>query len=149
MSTDPTEADDAVRAEIERAFAQVCPRMVEYARKDADLDPSSRVDEFGDEEIQQFVNAFQALFSEALAGPERHTRELIFDTALAPIAELGLTPADMIRGNMISAVMLTHRLLPLVADEHREAAARWLAAFHSGYAYDLLVRLQKLGGAQS
>jgi hypothetical protein len=140
----PGDADEAVRAELARAFKELCPRMVEHARQDADLDPTSRVADFSDAEVQQFVNAFEKIFHEALSGSGRQTRELIFDTALPPIRALGLTTQDMIRSNLISAVMLTHRLLPMVAAERRHAAARWLATFHSEYAYELLGRLQAL-----
>lgn len=133
-----------VRVEIERAFRELRPEMVSNARKDADLDPVSRIADFSDAEIEQFLNAYEALFHEALAGEDRATRELIFETALPPILELGQTSLDMIRGNTISAVMLTHRLLPLISPENRDEAARWLAGFYGNYAYELTERVQAL-----
>jgi hypothetical protein len=132
------------RAEIARAFKQLRPQMIDNARKDADLDPASRAGEFSDADLEQIVNAWEALFHEALEGTGRQTRELIFETALPPILEMGQSAADMMRSNVISAVMLTHRMLPLIAPEHRDDAARWLAGFHSEYAHDLLGRVLAL-----
>ena len=42
--TAPGAADDEVRAELARAFGELSPHMVEHARQDADLDPTSRPD---------------------------------------------------------------------------------------------------------
>ena len=136
--------DPEVRAEIARAFRELRPRMTEFARRDADLDPTSRAGDFSDGELEQFVNAYEALFTEALNGTGRQTRELIFETALPPIVEMGQTALDMLRSNVVSAIMLTHRLVPLIAEEHREAAARWLACFYSQYARELLERVLAL-----
>ena len=140
----PDQPEPEVREEILAAFQQLRPAMVENARGDADLDPTSQVPEFSDSDLQQFVNAWEALFTEALEGSGRETRELIFDTALPPIVAMGRTAQDMMRSNVCSAVMLTSRLLPLVAPEHRDAAARWLASFQGEYAYDLLGRVLAL-----
>lgn len=139
-------ADVAVRDELLRAFAELRPQMIAYARRDADLDPSSRIGQFSDGDLEQFINAWEALFTEALEGSGRQTRELIFETALPPIVDMGQTSLDMIRSNVISAVMLAHRLLPRVAEQHREEAARWLARFQSEYAHDLLQRVRELEG---
>ena len=146
MSTDSSGADATVRAEIARAFHELRPHIIENARKDADLDPASRLSAFSDADLEQIVNAWEAMFVEALEGRGRETRELIFETALPPILELGQTSLDMARSTVISAVMLTSRLLPLIAPEHRESAARWLACYHSSYAYELLERVMALKG---
>lgn len=139
--TDRTPTTDAdVCAAIAAAFRELRPRMIADARADADLDPASRAGEFGDAELEQFANAYEAMFMEALEGEGRRTRDFILSTALPPILEMGSTILDMVRGNVISAVMLTHRLLPLVAPELRDEAARWLARFHSGYTYELAER---------
>lgn len=137
----PDQPEPAVREAILAAFAQLRPSMIEDVRSDADLDPGSSVPDYSDTDLHQFVNAWEALFREALEGPGRETRELIFDTALPPIVAAGRTAQDMVRTNMCSAVMLAHRLLPLVAPEHRDAAARWLASFQGEYAHDLLGRV--------
>jgi hypothetical protein len=147
-SDEPSGAGPEARAEIGRAFADLRPQMIANARADADLDPSSRASEFSDEDLEQIINAYDALFREALEGSGRETRELIFETALPPIVEMGQTAGDFIRGNVISAVMMTHRLLPLVSPERRHEAARWLAAFHSSYACELLERVQALEGGR-
>jgi hypothetical protein len=144
MTTDPSGAGADVREAIGRAFRDLRPQMVANARKDADLDPASRAGEFSDADLEQIVNAYEALFDEALAGTGRETRELIFETALPPIVAMGQTATDFMRSNVISAVMMTHRLLPLIDAEQREDAARWLAAFHSSYACELLERVQAL-----
>ena len=144
MSTDPSGAGPEVREAIGRAFRELRPQMVANARKDADLDPASRAGEFSDADLEQIINAYEALFAEALAGSGRETRELIFETALPPIVEMGQTATDFMRGNVISAVMMTHRLLPLIDPDKREDAARWLAAFHSSYACELLERVRVL-----
>ena len=144
MVSDTDGAPEPVRGELERAFATLRPRMIENARKDADLDPHSRIPEFSDGDLEQFINAYQAMFMEALDGSGRQTREMIFETALPPILDLGQTAVDMIRSNVISAVMLPYRLLPLVEPELRDEAARWLAGFHSGYAADLLEEILAL-----
>lgn len=144
--TDDHGPSEDVRAELLRAFGELRPEMVENARKDAPLDPASRVDEFSDGDLEQILNAYEALFTEALTGSGRQTRDLIFDTALPPIVELGQTTLDMVRSNMISAVLLAHRLLPRVAAEHRDAAARWLASFQGDYAYELVERVLALQG---
>ena len=142
--SDTSDASAEVKAEIGRAFGELRPQMVADARADADLDPASRASEFSDADLEQIINAYEALFTEALEGPGRETRELIFETALPPIVEMGQSATDFMRGNVISAVMMTHRLLPLIAAEHREGAARWLAVFHSTYACELLDRVQTL-----
>jgi hypothetical protein len=46
----------------------------------------------------------------------------------------------MVRSNVVSAVMMSHRLLPLVSEENREDAARWLAAFLSDYNTEAIER---------
>src|SRR3712207_3626568 len=110
MSSDLSNASQEVRTSIARAFQDLRPSMIENARADAPLDPASRIEAFSDEDVEQFLNAYQALFNEALEGSSRETRELIFETALPPILEMGQTAADMLRSNVISAVMMTHRL---------------------------------------
>jgi hypothetical protein len=130
--------------ELAAAFKRVRPQMVAFARRDADLDPGSRIAEFSDADVEQFVNAYEALFLEALAGSGRETRDLVLETALPPIVDLGQTSLDMVRSNAISAVMLTHRLLPQVSPERREDAARWLAAFYGGYAAEVVERVLAL-----
>ena len=144
MSADTSGAGADVRAAIGRAFHELRPQMVPNARKDAELDPASRASEFSDEDLEQIVNAYEALFNEALEGSGRETRELIFETALPPIVEMGQTATDFMRSNVISAVMMTHRLLPLIEPDQRDRAARWLAVFHSSYACELLERVNRL-----
>ena len=144
-----TDFDEAVRADLLRAFEQYRPQMIADARRDAELDPASRVGEFSDADLEQFLNAYGALLHEGLTGSGRQTRELILDTALPPILELGQTVPDMVRSNVISSVMLTHRLIPLVADEHREEAVRCLAAFLSEYHADVIERAIALGAGSS
>jgi hypothetical protein len=144
MSSDLSNASEEVRASIGQAFRELRPHMVENARLDAPLDPASRIEEFSDSDLGQFVNAYEALFNEALEGSGRETRELIFETALPPLLELGQTAADMMRSNVISAVMLTHRLLPLIPSDQRDDAARWLACFFSTYATELFERISAL-----
>lgn len=107
MGTDTSGADATVRAEIARAFRELRPHIIENARKDADLDPASRLSAFSDTDLEQIVNAWEAMFMEALEGRGRETRELIFETALPPILELGQTALDMARSTVISAVMLS------------------------------------------
>jgi hypothetical protein len=140
MTADAGQADDDLRAEIARAFRELRPAMIADARKDADLDPASRMSEFRDEDLEQFANAYEAMFMEALDGTGRQTRDFVLDTALPPVLESGGSVLDLIRGNVVSAVMLTHRLLPLIAPEHRDGAARWLAAFQSSYTYEMAER---------
>ena len=140
MSPGSRITDEQLRAEIRSAFEQLRPKIVENAHKDADLDPTSMIGDFSDEDLAQFVNAYEALFMEALEGTGRQTREFIFETALPPILEMGQTALQMLRSNVVSAVMMTYRLLPLVSEEHRDEAARWLAAYHSTYAYELTER---------
>ena len=149
MTDTPITPSMEVRAEIARAFEQLRPRMLDHAAADADLDPNSRFDEFRSEDLEQFLNAYEALFMEALEGRGTETRDLILDTALPPIVELGQTARDMARSNVISAVMLAHRLLPLVKPELRDDAARWLAAFLSTYSYEVIGRAQALEGGRA
>jgi hypothetical protein len=125
--------DDAVRAELKRAFTELRPHMLDNARLDADLDPDSRIDDFDPADLEQFLNAYQALFFEAVDGKSRETRDLVLDTALPPVLELTGTPLTLVRSNVISAVMLTHRLVPLIREDLRDEAARWLAWFYSDY----------------
>ena len=132
--------ETAVRDALARAFAEVRPQMVQFAREDADLDPNRRADDFSDADIEQFLNAWEALFLEALEGTGRAKRDLILETALPPVLELGGGAADLVRGNVVSAVMTTHRLLARVADGQRDEAARWLARFFSGYAREVAER---------
>lgn len=139
-----TDFDEAVRAELLRAFEQYRPRMIADARADAELDPASRLGDFSDADLEQFLNAYEALFREALTDGGRETRKFIIDTALPPIIELGQTVPDMSRSNAISDVMLTYRLLPLVAEEHRDEAVRCLAAFLSDYHCDVITRALEL-----
>ena len=142
-------ADQDVRQELLRAFQEMRPEMLENARRDADLDPKSRADEFSDAEIEQILNAYAALITEALTGSGRETRDLVMETALPPIVRsLKQTTADLVRSNTISAVMLAHRLLPRVRAEHRDDAARWLAAFYGGYACELVERVEHLQDEQ-
>ena len=145
MSPGGHTVDKRLRDEIERAFRELRPRMLADAAADADLDPASRFDDFAEGDLEQFLNAYEALFMEALSGTGRSTRDFILDTALPPILELGQDPLDLVRSTMISAVMLTHRLLPLVDPDLRDDAARWLASFYSGYAYDVAQRAFALG----
>lgn len=149
MTVDSRPADEAVRREIARAFRELRPRMIANAHDDADLDPASMISEFTESELEQFVNAYEALFMEALEGGEHSTRAFILETALPPILEQGQTALTMIRSNVISAVMMTYRLLPLVEADVRHEAARWLAAFHSGYTHDLAERALELEAKRS
>jgi hypothetical protein len=136
---------DEARAEIARAFRELRPDMIENAAADRDLDPASRFDEFRAEDLEQFLNAYEAMFMEALEGQGRGTRDLILETALPPVVdEMGQTARDMVRGNVVSAVMLAHRLLPLVREDLRDDAARWLASFLSGYSHEVVGRVLAL-----
>jgi hypothetical protein len=136
----PDTADERLRAELGRAFQQLRPQMVDNAFKDADLDPNNTVEDFSRDELEQFANAYEAMFTEALEGTGDETRRFIFDTALPPMVERGQSALDMIRSNVVSAVMSAHRLLPLVDAELRDDAARWLADFHATYAREVAER---------
>ena len=149
MALGPPPPDDALRAEIARAFQELRPDLIEFARRDADLDPHSRLDEFSPQEVEQFLNAWEAIFTEALDGTSRSTRDFVLETALPPVLELGQTSLDMAQSNMISAVMLTSRLLPLITEERREQAARWLAAFYAEYTREIVERAQALEGERA
>jgi hypothetical protein len=141
MSDVTIAVSDDVRAEIARAFAELRPHMIENAAADKDLDPASRFDDFRAEDLEQFLNAYEAMFMEALEGRGRVPRDLYLETPLPPeIEEQGQTAADMVRGNVVSAVMLAHRLLPLVREDLRDDAARWLASFLSGYSHEVVGR---------
>lgn len=137
---------EPVRAELARAFRELRPQMIANAHADADLDPRSRIDAFSDSDLEQFLKANETMFCEALEGSTA-TRDFVFDTALPGVLELGQTALDMIRSNVISSVMLTHRLLPLVSAELRDEAARWLAVYQSGYTYELAQRVLALEAA--
>ena len=145
MSSAP---DDELRDEILRAFKELRPQMIPNARKDADLDPTSIIGDFGDAELEQFLNAWESMFTEALEGTGRQTRDFILDTALPPVVESGPGALAMIRSQVVSAVMLAHRLLPLVKPERRDDAARWLAAYHSGYTYEVAGRALAIEGGK-
>jgi hypothetical protein len=136
--TPPPDAD--VRDELSRAFAELRPSMIDHARRDADLDPDRRADDFSDADLEQFLNAYEALFLEALDGSGRAKRDLILDTALPPVLAMGSTALDIVRGNVVTSVMSTYRLLGLVSDGRREAAARWLATFFADYTRELAER---------
>jgi hypothetical protein len=149
VPAEPPPVDERVRDAIARAFRELRPSMIANASADADLDPKSRIDEFAEGDLEQFLNAYEALFMESLDGNERTTRRFILDTALPPIIGLGQTTLDLVRSNVISAVMMTHRLLPLIDAELRDDAARWLATFHSGYAYEVAERALALEAGRS
>jgi hypothetical protein len=136
----PIRASEQVRSEISRAFTTLRPSMLENAERDAELDPDSRLDDFSAEDLEQFVNAYETLVLEALEGEGRSKRDLILETALPPLVASGSTALSLVRSNVISAVMLAHRLLPLVDEEIRDDAARWLASFLSGYSCELTQR---------
>ena len=140
MSPGSKITDERLRAQIRDAFTQLRPQMIANAHKDADLDPASRIDDFSDEDLEQFLNAYEALFLEALEGSGSEKRDFILDTALPPIIEMGQTALEMVRSQVVSAVMLTHRLLPLIDPELRDEAARWLAAYQSGYTHEVAGR---------
>jgi hypothetical protein len=137
-ATPPPQA--AVREELARAFSELRPHMLAFARRDAELDPQRRADDISDDDIEQFFNAYEALFRESLEGSGRDKRDLILETALPPVMDLGSTALDLVRGNVVSAVLLTHRLLPRVSEGHRDAAARWLAVFFSDYSREVAER---------
>ena len=149
MSTESSGPGGDIRDDLLRAFRQLRPDMLQNARADADLDPNSRADEFSDEDIEQILNAYEGLMVEAFTGAGRQTRDLVLETALPPIVRsLQQTTADMVRSNVISAVMLTYRLLARIEPERHEEAARWLAAFHGGYAHELVERVEALSREQ-
>jgi hypothetical protein len=129
-----------VRDELTRAFAELRPRMRELAEANASVDPKPRLDEFSDADIEQFVNAYEAMFLEALQGESRQVRELVFDTALEPMMASGQTALDMLRSNVISSVTMSHRLLRAVREDVREDAVLWLAGFYSSYTAELAER---------
>ena len=129
-----------VREAIARAFGELRPRMIEHAAADADLDPQSRFDEFDRGALEQFLNAYEAMFMEALEGRGRGTRDFILEPALPPFIAMGQTTLDLVRSNAISSIMLTHRLLPLVPEDLRDEAARWLASFYSTYTHEIAGR---------
>jgi hypothetical protein len=140
--------DEELHAELRRAFDEFCPKMAGHLRQDAGLDPTTPLGWIDDAELQQFVNAFKAMVTEALDGPERSTRNLIFETALPGVVAEGRTDLQMARSTVITAVMVAYRMLPLVAPEHRDGAARWLAAFYGGYVHELVQRAQALQSAR-
>jgi hypothetical protein len=145
VTEEQPDREQDVRQDLLDAFREVRPEMLKHTREDADLDPKSRADEFSDADIEQILNAYEGLIVEALTGSSRETRDFVMETALPPIVRsLEQTAADMIRSNTISAVMLAHRLLPKIASERRDDAARWLAAFYGGYAHELVERVQSL-----
>lgn len=135
----PTFTQDA-RDELRRAFGELRPHIIANARRDADLDPDSQIGDFSDGDLEQFVNAYEALLHEALDGKGHETRDLILETALPPVLAKTGTVLTLVRSNVISAVMLSHRLLPLVRADVRDEAARWLAWFYSGYVEELTRR---------
>src|SRR3712207_4672806 len=119
--------------------------MREIAEANARIDPDSQLERFSDEDIEQIVNAYEALFLESLHDTGRTMRDLVFDTALKPVLdETGQTALGVIRSQVISAVTMSHRLVPMVSEDLREEAVFWLAGFYSQYTYEIAQRVMAL-----
>ena len=144
----PTFSDE-LRAELKRAFGELRPHMVQNARLDADLDPDSRIGEFSEADLEQFYNAYQAMLFEAIDGKSRETRDLVLETALPPLLATGGGAMHLVRSSVLSGFMLGQRLVPLVREDLRHEAARWLAWFYSGYIEELVERTLEIEAGSS
>ena len=131
------------------AFKAVRPELYAISETTSEITPESNPEDYSRGDIEQFLNAYEALVLEAMEGRGRETRDLIFDTALPGIVAEGHTVGALVQSGVAMSVYLTHRLLARVPDEGREEAALWLASFYSGYTRETVERVLELGAGSS
>ena len=127
------------------AFKAVRPELYAISEKTSEITPESNPEDYSRGDIEQFLNAYEALVLEAMEGRGRETRDLIFDTALPGIVAEGHGVGELVQSGVAMSVYLTHRLLEHVPAGDREAAALWLATFYSGYTRETAERVLELG----
>ena len=133
------------REALLEALDRLRPELYDLSQQTSPFTPESNPEDFEREEIEQFLNAYEALVREALTGQGRATRDLIFDTALPAIfAEVGQPVGAMVSSSVALTVVVAHRLLADVPAELRDEAALWLSEFYSGYTRELFERYAAL-----
>lgn len=145
-----TQALSPAREALLDALDRLRPELYDLSQQTSRFTPESNPEDYEREEIEQFLNAYEALVREALAGQGRATRDLIFDTALPAIfEEVGQPVGAMVQSSVALTVVVTHRLLADVPGEVRDEAALWLSEFYSGYTRELLERYLALSEGRS
>ena len=141
--------DTPAPAALQDAFKALRPELYAISDQTSDMTPESNPEDYSREDIEQFLNAYEALVLEAMEGRGRQTRDLIFETALPGIVAEGHSVGELVQSGVAMSIMLTHRLLEQVPAEERDAAAAWLAAFYSGYTRETVERVLELGAGST
>ena len=136
----------AARAALLEAWPTIRPDLGDLvARLEAVL-PAAPTTTFAPEEIEQLLNAFEALVLEGLRAEGTETRDFLLETAVPAIVAGGQPPLDLLRSHIGVFVLLTERLCGAVPSEHAQDAALWLAGFFAGYGSDSTERALAVGG---
>jgi hypothetical protein len=142
--SDATSAGEAAPAELLQAFKDLRPHLFDVSMQTSRMTPESNPDDYSREDIEQFLNAYEALMLEALEGRGRAKRDIIFESALPAVVAEGQPAVSMIQSNVATSVMMTYRLLDAVPAAAREESALWLAGFFSGYTREMAERTLEL-----
>jgi len=73
------------------AFKAIRSELYAISERTSQITPESNPEDYSRGDIEQFLNAYEALVLEAMEGRGRETRDLIFDTALPGIVAEGHT----------------------------------------------------------
>ena len=114
------------------------PRMLELTKRVVADVPAIGADRYSDEELDQLLNAFEALVTEAVTGAGTSTRELVLETAIPAIVADGLEPWTLACSNTTFAIFLTGMVLEEIPPEQRVDALSWLASFWGSYTGDVV-----------
>jgi hypothetical protein len=100
--------------------------------------PSMAAGRYSREELKQLLNGFSALLKEALEERGSETYELFLSTAVPGMIADGQTTETLVEASASFGTLISMDLVAAVPEEHREAAAVWLAQFFGRYAGDVV-----------
>ena len=124
-----------------RADPTLLPGVADRAGRATGAPPDERLDDDG---RQQFLNAFDALLTEALEESGTETRTFIFETAIPAMVDQGIGALRLLESHVTFFVVLSGALAGAVPAAQREAAEEWLAAFFAGYVRELTEIAQRV-----
>lgn len=129
------ELEDALHAALDEITPDLPTLLADLPSA---ADSAQNLDE---QATQQFLRAFVALLHEGIDGG-REQRDLVMSTAVPALVAAGQTETQLVQSHVTFFMALQSRMLTAVPQEHRRAAALWLAEYAGAYTTEVLQTAQ-------
>ena len=134
-----------LREQLSAAIGDSRDAMLALALRAVGDTPEMAARGYGEEDLRQLLNGFEALLVEELGGGGG-TREFFIGTAIPAMVADGQSPASLVQGAAMFGALVTSEIASRVDADARDDARVWLASFFGAYCRDVLVAATEAEG---